>query len=200
MNLCLPPNDIWQSQGATIMIKPKATATATATAKPRYVHEYMALPAVDLFAGIVSANTAAFSSLNRLAVNDRSGRLNFASIHLASADNENTVEALPDSKAPHCTKELKHARPWRKIVRQHSPLAATTAHVENGVEQLTTRIPTRTTSPGFGRKQRRNEIPFAITNIRLVSFSQHSISSVPHLDLGNSTELILSFLLNKFTS
>jgi hypothetical protein len=72
------------------------------------------------------------------------------------------MKAFPEAVPPPQTKVVIHGFPGRQIVGKQTPGASASQHVENGMDDLTVAMKTRSPMQSGCRKQRSDAVPFRI--------------------------------------
>jgi hypothetical protein len=106
--------------------------------------------ALDLLAGIITANAAALSGFDALTVDHTRGRAGLSALQFTSSYDQKVIDLLSKSSgAPGVEIPLDRGH-RRKILRQHSPLAARRRYVQEAdlPTNMRTELPRpRTTTP-----------------------------------------------------
>ena len=110
------------------------------------VDHQMALAAVDLLAAVIATRPAHLGGLDRLAVDDRGGRLRGASHLLAHPLAQRGVDRLPQAAQAPLPEIVEDRLPGREASWQHPPGHAATQEVEDRVEDLVQHDRTRASS------------------------------------------------------
>src|SRR6185312_3815677 len=133
------------------------------------VDECMALASVNLLSSIVTARPAGFGGLDTLAVYDRGRGAGVAPDSFAICHHERVVYPFkPPIVAPGGEPAVNRP-PWRQVVRQHAPRAARPRDIEDAVDDLTHRPLARPACRARLRQVRRDDTPFCVGQIGLVS-------------------------------
>src|SRR5689334_2083281 len=104
--------------------------------QPQSIRDNVTFPSRCLFVDIYTALFSTFRSFHALAIDDRGTRLGVASGLGAHFCNQDFIDVFPQSLTFPAPKVAIHGLPGWQIGRQHSPLAASTHHVQNGIQDL----------------------------------------------------------------
>jgi hypothetical protein len=116
------------------------------------IYEDVPFAAIDAFAAVVATDTADASGPNGLAVDDASARLGVAPDTGAELLAKTGVEALPRAIQTPQPEVMVGGLPSWEFVRKQTPGAATPHDVEDGVQDLASRVQARSTKL-FGRRE-----------------------------------------------
>ncbi len=97
------------------------------------IGNYVALAALDLFAGVIPANPSTFSGFHALAVDHARRRAGLSALKFAGAGHQQMVDCLPQPSIAPSVEVTPDCRDRREILRQHSPLTTADRDVEDGV-------------------------------------------------------------------
>ena len=170
---------------------------------PIRVDHGVTLAALDLFARVKAARTAAFRGLDRLTVDHGGRRTGFASDPLAVEHHELMIEALPQAVVAKANEPAIGCLVRREVFGQQPPGTAAAQHIENRVQHFAHRP--HPTSPGRGgrRQKRRENPPFFVGQIaaiaQMATVVQSSGFGRPHRRLQEKVSFSIDSLrLQKF--
>ena len=138
-------------------------------AAPVRVHERMALTSVDLLSSIVTAWPAGLGGLGALAVDDCRRGAGVATDPFAICHHERVVYPFEAPVVAPGGEPAVNRPPWRQVVRQQAPRAARPHDIEDAVDDLPHRPLARPARGARLRQVRRDDVPFCVGQIGLVS-------------------------------
>src|SRR5215471_15887530 len=96
----------------------------------------MALAAPDFFARVVTARTAAFGRLDRLAIDYPGRRACLPTLAFTGHLQEKEIDTLPQTIFLPRVKVVLHGRPFRKIARQQTPWTRRSQNIQQRLHNL----------------------------------------------------------------
>src|SRR5690606_16882432 len=123
-----------QQEAGSILILPVGSMHDKSHDQPERVHGNVPLPASDLLGSIVSTFEPTFCSSDRLTVENGDAGAFLLSHSLPDLFSKSIVNGLPHATANPASKNAIHGAPAREVPRQHSPLAAGSNDIQNGVQ------------------------------------------------------------------
>lgn len=117
------------------------------------IDQDVTLATIDPFGTVVAADSANAGRANRLAIDDGSTRLRVAADTDAELLTQDTVEVLPGAVQAPKTEVVIGGLPSWELVRKQPPGTAAPHNVEDGIQDLTDRVQSRSANaPGWRQK------------------------------------------------
>jgi hypothetical protein len=137
--------------------------------KTHGIDQNMAFATIDFLARIVASLVADFAAFDSLAVDDGRTGLSLAPFDQTEVFAQMGVNPIPQSVGFPESEVVVDRTPRREILRQVAPLTSSFDKVEDGVEQLSKRVPAPSASFGRLGKAVIDEWPFGIGEVRCIS-------------------------------
>ena len=128
-------NDFREYQRRSITIRYCSIGNCEGNDKAERINKQVALNAACLLGYIHTIFATKCDGFDRLTVNGSSTGFTLTSFSLASFGIDFVMDMLPDSILTPKTKIVIDSMPRRKIVRKHTPGAASSSEPENGIEE-----------------------------------------------------------------
>jgi hypothetical protein len=140
----------------------------------QHIYENIPLPAHDVFPCVISARTAHLRRLHRLAVHNPSRRLRLTPFPLPNPGTESIVDPLPRSIQFPLAEIAVDQLPLGKVMGKHSPLTAGSGHVEDGVDDLASRVLNRLRARFGCWNQGLQDLPLRVGQVGFPAFGLHA--------------------------
>jgi len=129
----------------------------------------MAFAALDLFARVVTARTAAFRGLDRLAIDDPGRGAGFAILAFAGHLQEKEIDPLPQAIFLPRVEVVLHRSPLGEIARQQTPRTRRSQNVQQSLDNLPQLYLSRSPQLLLRRHVGLDQRPFRIGQITCVT-------------------------------
>lgn len=133
------------------------------------VHRDMAFAAHGLLVRVEPTLRAGSRSLDRLTVEHAAGRAGLATLALAIHHQRDVVDRLEQHQPDETPKPPIDSLPWREVLRQHALAAPGARHISDRVQDLPRVHARLATAPRRPWMQRRNPLPFRVSEIGRVT-------------------------------